>query len=214
MIDTNKFNQAVLRRYQESFLPEIETARCVAERLNPQPINPRHHRKTISIEAHIDRFQVAILEDKGYENSILTRIPRAITHHIKHCMIEPGGFWKGDRAMNWKGIKLKQVRKYINTNPKAIYGRMGAVTLLARRALDPENEIERFYSDWSKRYSKELDEVDYSMNMMSKSSKSRQIHLNLYGEALDRMGDELTAEVVKILRLLRSLRPVSDDSYS
>jgi len=213
MININKFDQAVLARYQESLLPANQTARRVAERLNPKPLNPNYGRNTNLLEVHIDRFEAAILEDNGYENSILTRIPRAITHHIKHCIIEPGEFWKWDREMNWKGIKLKQVRKYINTNPGMIYGRMGVVTLLANCALDPENEIERFYSDWSKRYSNELDKVDYSMCMMGKSPKSRQLHLDLYGETLDRMGDELTAEVFKVLRLLHALQPVSDERY-
>lgn len=213
MIDISKFDQDVLTRYQQSFLPENRKARWAAERMNPLRDTLRPAHKSNQTKVHIARFEQALHEDEGYENTVLTNIPWVITHNLKHCIIEPGGFWKIDRGMNWKGIKRKQVRDHINSSPEFIYGRMGAVSLLAGASLDPENEIARFYSDWSARYLLELDNVDILMASVKLSPKSRQQHLNMYGEALDKMSDELTAEVLKILRLLHTLHPVSDERY-
>lgn len=205
MINTSKFDQAVLERYRKSFLPENKVARQVVEKLEPKPKDPGLNFTPILMAQgiHFARYQEGVDSDSGFEGTTMIKTPWLITHHLRQKINNPGLLWEGNRQLLWEGMKMKTVRRMLNDAPDILYERIGAVILLANDELDPTHEIEHYFDDWKARYIDALDAVDLRMQSHTQKSNKRKTLLAGYEVVLDQMSVELSGELLKTLKTIQ-----------
>ena len=208
MINTSKFDQAVLRRYQESFLQHNKTARNVCEKLDPPPIDLNFNYQAVMENQghHYARYLEILSRDRGYEGTRMTLKAWAIAHHIKEKIVMPGLLWDGRCQTIWKGMQIKKIRTLLNSAPDHLYERIGAAILLANDELDPSHEIARYFINWKASYLHKLDEIDSRMQCCAKTLKLRQDHLNAYEQVLKDAYSELRAELIMLYGLFESTK--------